>query len=65
MDRAELVEHEGIGGEVALLRRVLDEELRGARVSKLSLTELRSVDGGPGDTSHVVSPPLAGASRGV
>jgi hypothetical protein len=39
--------------------------LSGGRVSKLSLTELRSADGGRGDTSHVVSPPLAGASRGV
>lgn len=56
---------ERTGGEVALLRRVLDEELRGGRVSTLSLTELRSADGGRGDTSHVVSPPLAGASRGV
>jgi hypothetical protein len=45
---------ERTGGEVALLRRVPDEELRGGRVSKLSLTELRSADGGRGDTSHMV-----------
>ena len=32
---------------------------------RLCLAGLRSADGGRGDTSHVVSPPLAGASRGV